>query len=264
MIEPFHQLCYESENKSVCCRGITFNSGDSFATFLTDEVSQRLEDTEEKLAFESHLTGLVGTGFAKENLQEILESDITEERNWAAGEALAEAWLEYVHKITWPWNMERDKRTPKASLPGADLVGFQECDKEIRLVLGEVKSSSQEKYPPNVMTGKSGMEHQIDKLATDLSIVARLLRWLFPRCKGNQFEASFNSAVQLFLESGNKAVSLFGVLIRDTEPNELDLKNRGQTLKKCIQSPTSCDLLSLYLPFSLNELSERIQGVVPS
>ncbi|NCC61037.1 MAG: hypothetical protein EOM12_08860 [Verrucomicrobiae bacterium] len=56
-------------------------------------------------------------------------------------EALAEAWLEKEHKVIWPWNMERDKRNANASLPGADLVGFVENGSEIRLILGEVKSS---------------------------------------------------------------------------------------------------------------------------
>ncbi len=54
--------------------------------------------------------------------------------------------------------------------------------------------------------------------------------WLLPRCKGTDHETSFNAAVSLFFESGNKAIALFGVLIRDTQPNELDLQERGQTM----------------------------------
>ena len=39
--------------------------------------------------------------------------------------------------MKFPWNSDRDKRTPKASLPGADLVGFIENGDEVVLVLGE-------------------------------------------------------------------------------------------------------------------------------
>ena len=39
--------------------------------------------------------------------------------------------------MKFPWNSDRDKRTPKASLSGADLVGFIENGDEVVLVLGE-------------------------------------------------------------------------------------------------------------------------------
>ena len=66
--------------------------------------------------------------------------------------------------------MERDKRTPKASLPGADLVDFVSHNGETRLVLGEVKCSSDRNTPPNVMIGRHGMTKQLETLATDIGM----------------------------------------------------------------------------------------------
>ena len=150
--------------------------------------------------------------------------------------------------------MERDKRTPKASLPGADLVGFETIGDQTRLALGEVKTSTDANSPPNVMNGRSGMTHQIDNLATNLTLINQLLKVVVATLQRNSYENSFNAAITLFLDSGNKAIALFGVLIRDTEPNEQDLRSRGETLAGTLGNPTTCHLVAIYLPCAISEL----------
>lgn len=253
-------ICYEKQDRQVFWRGVSLVDGDDFNTFMTNEVASRLHDEEGTTAFETHLRGLANTGFARNSLTAILEAEIPEERDWAVGEAMAEAYLGREHEITWPWNMERDKRNPKASLPGADLVGFEINGSNVRLALGEVKTATDSKTPPGVMNGRSGMTHQIDNLASNLSLINQLLKWLLPRCKGTEHEVLFNTAIGLFLESGNKAIALFGVLIRDTEPNNLDLEARGRTLAGTLQSPTTCQLIAIYLPCAITDLPARVSG----
>lgn len=104
------------------------------------------------------------------------------------------------------------------------------------------------------------MTHQIDNLVNNLSLICQLLKWLLPRCKGTEHETSFNSAVGLFLDSGNKDISLFGVLIRDTQQSELDLQARGQTLSDALQNPTTCRLIAIYLPCAITDLPSRVAG----
>lgn len=253
-------VSYETNDKQASWQGVSLVEGEAFDSFMTNEVASRLNDEEGGSEFETHLRGLANSGFASDSLNEILSAEILEERNWAIGEAMAEAYLTRNHNVTWPWNMKRDSRTPKASLPGADLVGFKTNGEDVRLVLGEVKTSGDVDTPPNVMYGRTGMTHQIDSLACDLSLLNQLLKWLLPRCKQTEHEASFNSAITLLLTSGNKAVVLFGVLIRDTEPNELDLKNRGKHLARKLQAPTECHLMALYLPCSIADLPTRVSG----
>ncbi len=253
-------VSYETQDRQVSCKGISIAEGEAFDSFMTRDVAARLHDEEGKNEFEAHLRGLANTGFSDENLNEILAAEIPEERDWAIGEALAEAYLTREHNVTWPWNMERDKRTPKASLPGADLIGFEINGEVVRLALGEVKTSGDENTPPGVMNGRSGMIHQIDTLASDLSLICQLLKWLWPRCKRTVHETSFNAAIALFINSGNKAVTLMGVLIRDTEPNELDLRARGTSLAGTLQSPSICQLIALYLPCEITNLPARVSG----
>jgi len=251
----FSQVSYEDLDRQAAWRGVIVPDSHVFRSFMTNEVASRLHDAEGAEEFEACLRGLPGTGFARDALSAILAAEVPEERAWAVGEAMAEAYLESELNLAWPWNMERDKRTPKASLPGADLVGFEVKDGVIRLAFGEVKTSSDKATPPNVMNGRSGMPHQIDSLATNLSLLNQLLKWLFPRCIRTKHEASFKSAVSLFLASGNKAVALFGVLIRDTPPSELDLKPRGKSLAETLVAPATCQLVAIYVPCSVEELS---------
>lgn len=252
------KIIYEDQIQQVTWRGVSIADGVLFDAFIIDDVASRLHDEEGKEQFGSHLRGLAKTDFAQENLKEILAAAVPEERKWAIGEALAEAYLGCQHNVIWPWNMERDKRSPKASLPGADLIGFEIHEEHIRLVLGEVKTSSDAGAPPGVMKGRSGIIHQIDNIANDLGLVHQLLGWLFFRCKNTEYELSYNAALTLFLESGNKAVTLFGVLIRDTLPDPKDLKNRGVALAEVLQHPTACQLIAIYLPCTIVELPDRI------
>ena len=256
----FAAMIYNGQDRQVTWRGIKMEDTGNFDTFIEDDVASRLCDAEGQNEFETHLQGLVNTDFAQESLNTILSAQVSEERDWAIGESLAEAYLHKAYQVIWPWNMERDKRHPNASLPGADLIGFRSEDGDTRLVLGEVKSSTDANTPPGVMNGRSGMIHQIDNLANDLSRICQLLKWLLHRCKGTENENLFDKAVKLFFNSGNKAITLIGVLIRDTQPNERDLRPRGQTLAKKLQNPTLCHLMAIYLPCAIADLPSRLQG----
>ena len=176
MTELAATTVYQGQAQQVSWRGVKIEDNDGFNAFMSNDVSARLHDEEGSAEFEAHLRGLANAGFARDSLDAILAAEVPEEREWAAGEAIAEAYLSRDHAITWPWNMERDKRNPKASLPGADLVGFRIEDKTARLALGEVKSSADISTPPGVMRGRSGMMHQIDSLASNLSLIHQLLK----------------------------------------------------------------------------------------
>ncbi|VTS66444.1 Uncharacterised protein [Streptococcus dysgalactiae subsp. equisimilis] len=194
----------------------------------------------------------------QEALEEVLAAEVPETRDWAAGEALAEAVLEAQHDVVLPWNTERDKRNPFASLPGADIVGFQRDGDSHRLALGEVKCSSEAQSPPQVMSGRSGMTHQLDTLASNLATLCQLLKWLLPRVKGTEHETAFNNACTRYFNSANRDLVLFGVLIRDQAVRETDLQARGRTLAGRLQAPSCCRLLALYLPWPIAQLPERV------
>ena len=255
MTLPFVNVEYNGSRNCVSWQGLSLCHGDNLSAFMRRDVASRLHDTPGRDEFLSHLRGLALIGMGKESLETVLNAEIPEERDWAVGEALAEALLIRSHRVVFPWNMERDKRNAKGSLPGADIVGFLPLDSGFRLGLGEVKTSSEEKYPPQVMSGRSGhLGHQIDKLAENMSTIYQLLKWLHPRCKGTEHQDAFDQSVSFYLNSGNKAASLFGILIRDTTPNELDLQGRGKALGRTVVHPASCELIAVYLPCKIADL----------
>ena len=84
-------ISYEAQDRQVSWRGVSMADGDSFDSFMTNDVASRLHDEEGTNEFEAHLRGLANTGFERDSLNEILAAEIPEERDWAIGEAMAEA-----------------------------------------------------------------------------------------------------------------------------------------------------------------------------
>ena len=78
---------------------------------------------------------------ATEFVERLLKA-VPEPEGWEVGEALAECALERDsgREVHWPWNTVRDRRTPRASLPGTDLVGFCRQGATVLLLFGEVKT----------------------------------------------------------------------------------------------------------------------------
>lgn len=155
----FIDVVYENRDRQVFWSGVKMTDGDDFNTFVTKNVASRLYDEEEQAEFKAHLRGLSNTNFASENLDVTLAADAAESKKpWDVGEAIAEAFLTQEHNVVWPWNMNRDKRNPNASLTGADLVGFRIEDSKAQFIFGEVKAPSiDSSSPPTVMKGPTGM-----------------------------------------------------------------------------------------------------------
>ena len=262
MISQCLQREFEDYQACVSWHGDSFRAGEELSSFLQSQVRSRLDDQEETESLHRQLRGLDLTTMGKEGLEEVLTAQSTESRPWAAGEALAEAYLIETENIVFPWNIERDKRNPSSSLPGADLVGFIAEGTSYRFALGEVKTSSEKAYPPQIMSGRPGhMGHQIDSLAGEdgMTIIYQLIRWLHSRTKGSQFEQAFKCSSTSYFNSGRKSIVLFGILIRDTSPNKRDVSIRGDALRQKLTQPTRCKLIALYLPWRIKQLVSQIR-----
>ena len=256
------EICYLDSFNHVNWQGKRICDIEEFESYLQGPVRRRVMDESQRESFESDLRALATTDMASTMLKNVLEASEAEKKPWEIGEALAECLLEDQYEVNWPSNTARDKRTPKASLPGADLIGFIETDGQKLLILGEVKTSCDSNNPPCVMTGKSGMIHQLDKIANDLKIHNSLLNWLHVRCKNTQLWPHYQEAVSKYLESEGRAIILFGMLMRDTDPNQLDLENRAHNLSNCVDSPTKVELIAWYLPYPVDEWPELVMGGV--
>lgn len=248
---------YNGAKGSAGWEGRCVRDADQFRGFVWNVVRERVSDA---AAFEAALHGLATTGMATEFLGHLLNA-VPDTEGWQVGEALAECVLQQdsEREVYWPWNTVRDRRTPRASLPGADLVGFWRIGESVRLLFGEVKTSSDAGTPPNVMYGGSGMTWQLEQSATRLDVQHTLLKWLSPRCHSDPYRDFFKKAVSRYLASEGRELVLVGVLIRDTEPSELDLKSRGEALSEKLGTPTRIELIAWYLPVPIADWPKLLQ-----
>ena len=70
---------YEDNHCCVSWSGNRFEDNDQFSAFLTNQVSNRLNDNEGRDQYEAYLTGLELTGLGKNALAEVLKQSYPKE-----------------------------------------------------------------------------------------------------------------------------------------------------------------------------------------
>lgn len=253
---------YFNHHNNVEWQGYNVNNNATYQTFMENNVRERLNDANGQEIVESLLRPIASTGFETDNLELLLNASTQEERDWAVGESFAEAILEREFGAIFPWNHSRDLRNENASSAGADIVGLIDDNGQYKLLLGEVKTSEENRYPPQVVTSRHGIANQLEILGTNTTRLMTLIKWLVHRCKGTEHEANFNKAFRHLIQNTNQGMYLVGVLVRPSiTANEDDLKSRGTTLGNTFNATaTKALLLAYYLPHSLTDFANLAIG----
>lgn len=226
-------------------KGISISAED-LEDMLEGPVRDILQDETGHRQAEALLLRLADTAFAVQLVAGICRRPTSFEP-WRIGEAVATLVVMRLHDCTFPWPPSRDARNPAASLPGADLVGFRIFESVQTMAFGEVKTSSQLQYPPSVVYGHRGLTDQVKTLVSNSQVRNKLVLYITNRASGTHWESTFKEAVDSYLRDPAN-VSVFGVLIRDTRPNILDLQSRAEALKTTCSASGSLDLYAIYLP----------------
>jgi hypothetical protein len=226
-------------------------------TALFGPVAKVVYDDSGKADIEALLAGLAETDFEKGAVERIL-SEKKPPEDWRVGEALAESYLVHQKNCFFPWPDGRDERKNGSSLPGADLVGFQSNDVDIFFAFGEVKTSTENKYPPGAMHGRTGFKQQLEDLKDDVKIKDDLVLYLGHRAIASSWKSRYQNAARNYIKSKTN-VRIFGLLVRDVKPNQDDLRARVNKLAKEQHAGMVIELLALYLPQnSIGQLSNRV------
>jgi len=232
-------------------------SADELDTALSDSVAGVVYDDSGKADIVALLAGLAETDFQKGEVERIL-SDTKPPEDWRVGEALAETYLVHQKDCFFPWPDGRDERKSGSSLPGADLVGFQSNGTDDFFAFGEVKTSTENNYPPGAMHGRTGLKQQLEDLKDDVKIKDDILRYLGVRAQGSSWKDRFKRAAKNYIQSETN-VRVFGFLVRDVEPNQDDLRVRVTKLAEDQHADMVLELLALYLPQnSIGQLSNKV------
>jgi len=251
--------------------GFLFESPE-FENSLTSSVRDSMIDRPERTLFESDLTGLAATGFSSERLLadlQLLNNDTPEDlRTWRIGEAFADVVLEEQLSVRFHWNERRDARNIRGNKTGADLVGFIEIDGLVLFMFGEVKTSSETaNRPPQVMTGGQQMEEQLRDLHDNKQLKRfNLIQYLASKTRNlddiDSFKLDYKRALANYYANGSINYQLLGVLIRDVEPSEEDLKESFERLNTSVLEPNGIRLLACYTPIEKSEWSNIISSAV--
>jgi len=246
LMVPIGTEVYQCDASSCKGRGYSWSHGE-LVTAISSDVLNDVRDIEGRTEIASMFTDLSLTGFETSKLNEVLSCS-EPLKPWRVGEAIASAYLTSHRNCCFPWDDSRDVRKPKSSLPGADLVGFSDTGDNCRFAFGEVKTSSENAYPPQVMSySGDGLAAQMKNLRDDVLIRNRLLAYLGYRAKNAQWKDSFKTATRKYLND-QMDISVFGVLVRDVLPSEKDLKRRVIQLSSGNRVPLEMEAIALYLP----------------
>lgn len=243
---PAAQTAYNMDVSPVVARGLSYSDA-QLDEMLQGPVKDILNDTAGTQEMEELLAGVATTDFEKDGLKELLNNDITPE-NWRVGEAIAESYVTEERDCYFPWPTSRDLKNPDASPAGADLTGFQkvgDTEDDYRFAFGEVKTSEQQDSPPNVVYGRSGLQQQMENLCSCGDTKKALVRYLAHHATNATWKQIFQNAAGRYLRSQND-IAVFGILIRDIDPNQNDLSARAQNLSQLTSAGPTVELYALY------------------
>ena len=242
------KISYEDKKANIGLKGYSAIKGTEFDTYLQTKLNGKVNYYLGNTSFRNFINNLNQTGFDTAFLEKALEpsKDI---KFWEWGEFLAYDQMECHLEIDIPWPPSWDRRVRRASLPGSDIVGLKKGGGSVIFVFGEIKTSKQERYPPDVMTHRDkGMIDQIKNLLSRENN-SDLVKWLSLKSIGQRWEGNFEKALKYYIQN-DIGFNIVGILVRDTNPNISDLNCVFEKLG--IQEiPTA--FYAYYLPHAIDE-----------
>jgi hypothetical protein len=248
------QNCFSSSDGRTTITAWHFTGKEACRVYFRERVAPRLSASDGRTLLEQHLREAADTGFDLSQLEEQAVHP-PPPRDWEIGEAIAEVVLEDQHGGRFPWPTALDKRSPTASLPGPDLVGFHLQVDRHRFLFGEVKSSSEKKSPPSVVTqNQDGLIQQLRRLLTSQEHQLQPIQWLLVRTKDTEWRQTFDSAFRRYFSEQPDAW-IVGVLVRGAvDPSPADVEQACDVLDS-VDAPFDVALIAVYLPFARSEWS---------
>jgi len=246
---------YKADVPPVKASGLLL-SDEELEEALTSDVAEIVHDLGGWEILSEILEGIEETDFDDTQIKALLSHKFVPE-DWRVGEALAQAFLAAHRNCTFPWPASRDLRNPVSSPAGTDLVGFVDFDSEELFAFGEVKTSTQQQWPPSLIYGRHGLKQQMEDLRDSFEHKDALVRYLGFHSLNAPWLDKCKSAAKKYIAS-KLHVALFAVLVRDVTPNSADLSARASSLATGCPPDSKIELLAIYLPANMvPTLSQR-------
>lgn len=214
------------------------------AEIIAPDVQALLADTTGVDEVRKSLESVTRTDFSRQRLEEVLFTEGTVEE-WRVGEALAEHHLTSEHNCLFPWPSGRDLKNPGTSSGGVDLIGFEITVGEAAFALGEVKTSQQQKNPPDLMSGRHGMKGQLEGLRDVDDRQRWAIKYIALHAVEKDWFPLFQQSMIRYLADPTD-IRLYGTLIHITQPDARDLKARATSLAVGRPAKMKISLAAIY------------------
>jgi len=203
-----------------------------------------------------------------ECISEILENAIPSESDGGVvstprsdfPELIASLCLESLHDTVIPVNLIEKRETLDKPGRGVDVLGYEKIDGEdIQLVLGEVKGSSEDQSPPQVITGSdSSMDEQLKDLVLNEEKIIKNLMSIFRKAENKEDKRALAQLIISVQESPRDTrILLCPFLVRELEKyQESDyhpIKNNAEDYE-----PHTLRFLAVCVDENLTDLSVDI------
>lgn len=144
---------YSADSTRVKARAVSYSPDDLSASIAI--LAQKLWDQQSLDELEFLAQSIDSTGFDATEIRVAFDA-VPNPTSWRAGEELAELCSSAHLGVSLPWPINWDLKNESRSLSGADLVGFQVSGNSAVFAFGEVKTSSDHRSPPAVLSGRVG------------------------------------------------------------------------------------------------------------
>lgn len=227
-----------TKNPDNICRGFAIDEA-TLDEYLRGQIKKIIFDIK---GTEDLIAELQSTDFSEAQLKNVFSLESQEEllKNFRIGEALVEILLSEHFSVEFYWNSVRDEANPHSNRTGVDIIGFQRRNGKLNFVFVEVKTSYDEDAPPSVVYS---LTKQLEELASHNHISKNAIRCLGFKAKAEGFIDQFREALSEFLA---KRYVVAGGLVRDTSPNELDVKNRFLNLDNVLPAVIHVQMYTFY------------------
>ena len=115
--------------------------------------------------------------------------------------------------------------------------------------------------PPSVLYGRPGLINQIKTIREDKNIKDNLVKYLAHKVNEkkteNKFKEDYRNALSKYLKNDNY-IHLYGILVRDTPCEIIDLKKRFEENNDDISEGLKLKFLGLYSSIKINKWKELV------
>jgi hypothetical protein len=249
---------FHSDDRRCQMTGWQVEDQEDCRAYFRSRVAAKLRDSDGSALLQEYILELGDTGFDTTRLDEQVTQS-PRAKDWEIGEAFAEAVLEDHHDASFPWPTALDKRTPRASLPGPDLVGFHR-KLTPRFLFGEIKSSSQEDPRSLVTDADDALLKQLSRLTTSTPHQQQLIQWMLVKATQDpRWLQVLNAALKQYSTPTGRGW-IVGILVRGGRvPAQAELAKAHEELA-AVESGFEVTLMAFYLPFHKDEWVRLVYG----